>query len=57
MAGIAASCQRRSARSRTLEFVLRLGFAVIGVVDMARAVAFWTAALNLVASEEWQSDD
>jgi len=37
--------------------VLRLGFAVIGVVDMARAVAFWTAALNLVASEEWQSDD
>jgi catechol 2,3-dioxygenase-like lactoylglutathione lyase family enzyme len=28
---------------------------VIGVVDMPRAVAFWTAALDLVISEEWQS--
>ncbi len=37
--------------------MLRLGFAVIGVVDMPRAVAFWTAALNLVVSEEWYSDD
>jgi catechol 2,3-dioxygenase-like lactoylglutathione lyase family enzyme len=37
--------------------VLRLGLAVIGVGDMPRAVAFWTAALNLVASEEWRSDD
>lgn len=36
--------------------MLRIGFTVIGVVDMARAVAFWTAALDLVASEEWQSD-
>jgi len=37
--------------------VLRLGFAVIGVVDMPRAVAFWTAALDLVVSEEWYSDN
>ncbi|MGH3781925.1 MAG: VOC family protein [Pseudonocardiaceae bacterium] len=37
--------------------MLRLGIAVIGVVDMPRAVAFWTAALDLVASNEWQSDD
>jgi hypothetical protein len=37
--------------------VLRLGFAVIGVTDMPHAVAFWTAALNLVASDEWQSAD
>ncbi len=32
--------------------VLRLGFPVIGVVNMARAVAFWTAALDLVVSDE-----
>jgi hypothetical protein len=44
-------------RRPTLELVLRLGFAVIGVVNLPRAVAFWTAALNLVASEEWRSDD
>ncbi|MFZ0877327.1 MAG: VOC family protein [Pseudonocardiaceae bacterium] len=44
-------------RHPTLELVLRLGFAVIGVVNLLRAVAFWTAALNLVASEEWRSDD
>ena len=37
--------------------MLRLGFAVIGVTDMPRAVAFWTAALDLVASDEWQSAD
>lgn len=37
--------------------MLRLGFAVIGVTDMPRAVAFWTAALNLVASDEWHSAD
>ncbi|MDQ2790745.1 MAG: glyoxalase [Pseudonocardiales bacterium] len=37
--------------------MLRLGIAVIGVVDMPRAVAFWTAALDLVASDEWQSDN
>lgn len=43
-------------RGRKLVVVLRLGFAVIGVVDLPRAVAFWTAALNLVASDEWNSD-
>jgi catechol 2,3-dioxygenase-like lactoylglutathione lyase family enzyme len=37
--------------------MLRLGIPVIGVVDMPRAVAFWTAALDLVDSEEWQSPD
>jgi catechol 2,3-dioxygenase-like lactoylglutathione lyase family enzyme len=37
--------------------VVKLGFAVIGVVDMARAVAFWTAALDLVDSDEWRSDE
>jgi hypothetical protein len=36
--------------------MLRLGFPVIGVVDMARAVAFWTAALDLVTAAEWRSD-
>lgn len=29
---------------------------VIGVTDIPRAVAFWTAALDLVDSEEWASD-
>ncbi|MFD4987978.1 VOC family protein [Streptomyces sp. NPDC058374] len=36
--------------------MLRLGIPVIGVTDVPRAVAFWTAALNLVATEEWRSD-
>lgn len=46
------------AGSRTLRIMaLRLGFPVIGVVDMPRAVAFWTAALNLMVSEERKSDD
>ncbi len=49
--------QRPNGPGPRLEVVLRLGFAVIGVVDMPRAVAFWTVALNLVASEEWQNDD
>ena len=31
---------------------LSLGIPVIGVVDMERAVAFWTAALNLVDAAE-----
>jgi catechol 2,3-dioxygenase-like lactoylglutathione lyase family enzyme len=35
--------------------VLRLGFPVIGVTDLDRATAFWTAALPLSASEEWAS--
>lgn len=36
--------------------MLRLGFPVIGVVDMPRAVTFWTSALDLVASPEWQTE-
>lgn len=37
--------------------MLRLGFPVVGVADMDRAVAFWTAALGLVDSGEWRSED
>ncbi|WP_030613794.1 VOC family protein [Streptomyces sclerotialus] len=36
--------------------MLRLGFPVIGVVDLPRAVEFWTSALDLVPTEEWASD-
>jgi catechol 2,3-dioxygenase-like lactoylglutathione lyase family enzyme len=36
--------------------MLRLGIPVIGVTDMPRAVAFWTAALGLVATQEWKSE-
>ncbi|AZM79179.1 VOC family protein [Streptomyces sp. KPB2] len=36
--------------------MLRLGIPVIGVTDLARAVAFWTQALPLVAAEEWSSE-
>ncbi|MFE1025200.1 VOC family protein [Streptomyces sp. NPDC058818] len=36
--------------------MLRLGIPVIGVTDVPRAEAFWTAALNLVATEEWKSE-
>lgn len=39
-----------------MDAVLRLGFPVIGVVDLPRAVAFWTSALDLVVAAEWQSD-
>ena len=35
--------------------MLRLGFPVIGVTDLERAIAFWTAALSLHATEEWAS--
>ncbi|TDD86809.1 VOC family protein [Actinomadura rubrisoli] len=35
--------------------MLRLGFPVIGVTDLPRAVAFWTSALDLVATSEWES--
>ncbi|WP_369213120.1 VOC family protein [Streptomyces flavofungini] len=35
--------------------MLRLGFPVIGVTDLPRAVAFWTQALDLVVTEEWAS--
>jgi len=36
--------------------MLRLGFPVIGVGDLRRAVAFWTSALDLVATDEWESE-
>ncbi|CAM5654810.1 hypothetical protein SALBM135S_00758 [Streptomyces alboniger] len=36
--------------------MLRLGIPVIGVMDVDRAVAFWTAALDLVATREWASE-
>lgn len=35
--------------------MLRLGFPVIGVTDVPRAVAFWTSALDLVAMSERES--
>lgn len=37
--------------------MLKLGIPVIGVADIPRAVAFWTEALDLVATEEWQSEE
>ncbi|MFH9889862.1 VOC family protein [Streptomyces luteogriseus] len=36
--------------------MLRIGIPVIGVSDIPRAAAFWTRALDLVASEEWKSE-
>ncbi|QQC87605.1 VOC family protein [Streptomyces alfalfae] len=36
--------------------MLRLGIPVIGVTDVSRAVTFWTAALDLMATQEWESD-
>ncbi|WP_329204754.1 VOC family protein [Streptomyces sp. NBC_00683] len=36
--------------------MLRLGIPVIGVTDIPRAVAFWSAALNLVESQEAKSE-
>lgn len=35
--------------------MLRLGIPVVGVSDIDRAVAFWTAALDLVDTAEWAS--
>ena len=35
--------------------MLRLGFPVVGVTDLDRATAFWSAALHLTVSEEWSS--
>lgn len=35
--------------------MLRLGLTVLGVSDLPRAVAFWTRALALTASAEWES--
>lgn len=37
--------------------MLRLGFPVLGVRDIARAVDFWTAALDLVPSAEWEREE
>lgn len=37
------------------DLVVRLGFPVVGVRDLPRAVAFWTAALDLVPLDEWKS--
>ncbi len=36
--------------------MVRLGIPVVGVTDVPRAVEFWSAALNLVATEEWESE-
>ncbi|MGW0904150.1 VOC family protein [Streptomyces sp. NPDC002853] len=36
--------------------MLKLGIPVLGVTDIPRAVAFWTQALDLVATEEWKSE-
>ncbi|MBP2366288.1 VOC family protein [Pseudonocardia parietis] len=33
--------------------MLRLGFPVVGVTDLDRAIAFWAAALDLTPSAEW----
>lgn len=55
--GSGTGAGRSSARSRRLPVVLRLGFPVIGVVDLPRAVTFWTAALDLVDTGEWRSED
>lgn len=36
--------------------MLKLGIPVLGVTDIPRAVAFWTQALDLTATEEWRSE-
>ncbi|MEV6757534.1 VOC family protein [Streptomyces sp. NPDC051214] len=36
--------------------MLKLGIPVLGVTDIPRAVAFWTQALDLVATAEWESE-
>lgn len=36
--------------------MVRLGIPVVGVTDLPRAVAFWTEALDLVATGEWASE-
>jgi predicted nucleic acid-binding protein/catechol 2,3-dioxygenase-like lactoylglutathione lyase family enzyme len=53
---VAAPGQAQRAEPRRAH-PLRLGFPVIGVADMPRAVAFWTEALGLVATHEWRRDD
>lgn len=37
--------------------MLTLGIPVIGVEDVARAAEFWTAALDLVPSDQWKSEN
>jgi len=37
--------------------LLKWGIPVIGVVDMDRAVRFWTAALDVVVTGEWANDN
>ncbi|MGC7094068.1 VOC family protein [Amycolatopsis lurida] len=36
--------------------MLRLGFPTVGVVDLERAVRFWTSALGLAESPEWANE-
>ncbi|MFH9125609.1 VOC family protein [Streptomyces globisporus] len=36
--------------------MLRIGIPVLGVTDIARAAAFWTAALHLDVSPQWHSE-
>ncbi|MBN6037402.1 VOC family protein [Amycolatopsis sp. 195334CR] len=36
--------------------MLRLGFPAVGVVDLERAVRFWTSALDLTDSPEWANE-
>lgn len=36
--------------------MLRLGIPVLGVTHIARAAAFWTAALHLDVSPQWHSE-
>ncbi|WP_037577715.1 VOC family protein [Phaeacidiphilus oryzae] len=37
--------------------MLRLGIPVLGVTDLERAAAFWSAALDLVPTGEWQNEN
>lgn len=36
--------------------MLKLGIPVIGVSDISRAVEFWTSALDLVSTGEWEGE-
>ena len=36
--------------------MLRLGFPVVGVTDLDRAAAFWSAALDLTSTDEWAGE-
>lgn len=36
--------------------MLRIGIPVLGVTDIGRATAFWTAALHLDVSSQWHSE-